>query len=146
MNETSRVRFFSIASEILARFHEQKQRAHLEKSHTELVDELRFLEDELHILQRLEALRTFGGFERVRRHNVLNIVRSEEEGYRLEVENFKNAKQAIERATLLEQDPRSMNAVYVSADNPNQLRSAYRNYFNDPVDFVRLVRSATGIH
>ena len=37
----------------------------------------------------------------------------------------------------------SLNAVYVSADNPNQLRSAYRNYFNDPVDFVRLVREAT---
>jgi len=95
-------------------------------------------------LQRLSALKEFGGFEKIRRHNVLNIVTTIYNIYYLEVLNFKNASQAIARATALEADATSLNAVYVSAVNRNQLRSAYRNYFNDPVDFVRLVREATG--
>jgi ppGpp synthetase/RelA/SpoT-type nucleotidyltranferase len=144
VRETERVRFFAIASEILARFHENKFCAFLDLSDGELRDELSRLENELHILQRLSALKEFGGFEKIRRHNVLNIVTTIDNIYYLEVLNFKNASQAIARATALEADATSLNAVYVSAVNRNQLRSAYRNYFNDPVDFVRLVREATG--
>ncbi len=59
----------------------------------------------------------------------------------LEALSFKNAALAIDKATKLEADETSINAVYVRSDNPNQLRSAYRNYFYDPVDFVRLLES-----
>ena len=59
----------------------------------------------------------------------------------LDVKSFPNAAMAIQKATELEQSGESVNAVYVRSDNPAALRSAYRNYFNDPVDFVRLIRS-----
>jgi putative GTP pyrophosphokinase len=142
VKETSRVRFFRLASEILARVHENRTHAFQETTLEDLILELSELDDELKILQRLGALRAFGGFEKIKRHNVLNIV-ADQDDYRLEVLNFKNARQAIAKATQLEGDPTSLNAVYVSADSPSQLRSAYRNYFNDPVDFVQLILEAT---
>jgi putative GTP pyrophosphokinase len=140
--ETERVRFFAIASELLARVHEAKRQSLLNFSDEQLRSELVDLESQLHILQRLSAMREFGGFDKIKRHNVLNIVEDANLEYHLEVLTFKNASQAISKATQLEADPNSLNAVYVSADNPSQLRSAYRNYFNDPVDFVRLLGEA----
>ena len=53
----------------------------------------------------------------------------------------KQVPDAIKKATELENSSSSLNAVYVSSDNPQQLRSAYRNYFYDPVDFVELIES-----
>ena len=63
---------------------------------------------------------------------------------KLEVLPFSNAQKALQRANELEEDSNSYNAVYVTSDNPNQLRSAYRNYFNDPVDFVSILESSLG--
>jgi putative GTP pyrophosphokinase len=62
---------------------------------------------------------------------------------RLDVLPFSTAALAIEHASELESDTLSLNAVYVRASNPKQLRSAYQNYFNDPVDFVELLSEAT---
>lgn len=39
----------------------------------------------------------------------------------------------------------SLYAIYVRADNPSQLRSAYRNYFNDPSDFSEIVRHESDV-
>lgn len=144
VHENSRVRFFALASEILARFHEGKRFSFVDKTDAQLNDELQKLEAELRLLQRLGALKEFGGFDKIRRHNILNIFVDGDDNYHLEVLNFKNASQAISRSNELEADSNSLNAVYVSANNPNQLRSAYRNYFNDPVDFVRLIHEALG--
>ena len=65
---------------------------------------------------------------------------------KLEVLPFRNAQDALAKANSLEEDPRSYNAVYVTSDNPNQLRSAYRNYFNDPVDFVRVLEESINLN
>jgi hypothetical protein len=53
---------------------------------------------------------------------------------------FRNSSDAIAKATELETSGSSLNAVYVRASNPKQLRSAYRNYFNDPIDFVKIIQ------
>ena len=143
LSETERVRFFALASEVLARHHEHKSRAFVNRTLDDLIGELNELESHLGILRRLDALKQYGGLEKIRRHNVLNIKSVDGGSFELEVFAFQNASQAIEKATELEKDPDSVNAVYVSADNPSQLRSAYRNYFNDPVDFVQLIREAT---
>jgi hypothetical protein len=139
--ETQRHKFFSIASELIARTHEGLSHSHLERTKLELREQLQSLELELGILQRLAALRQFDGFQNLGKHNVLNIVYSDD-GLQLEVYRFRSPNQAIEKANELEGDASSVNAVYVRADNPFQLRSAYRNYFNDPVDFVNLVEAA----
>jgi hypothetical protein len=136
--EDDRGRFFAMASEIIARRHEGFKRAFLELGDAEL--ERRFFEseDKLQILQRLGAMRQFGEFAKLRKHNVLSIVAQDGGDYHLEVEVFRNAQDAIARASELEARPESINTVYVTGE-PAQLRSAYRNYFNDPVDFVHLL-------
>ncbi len=140
MDPSKRGRFFAIASEIIARKHEHIDRAFLQLSTMQLQTELQDLENELGILQRLSALKTFADEDKLQEHNVLNITRGPNGEMTLEVLPFKLAADAIAKATELESSGESVNAVYVRADNPAQLRSAYRNYFNDPIDFVEIIR------
>jgi hypothetical protein len=140
MNESKRGRFFAIASEIIARKHENMTRAFPEYSVIALQKALQDLENELGILRRLSALKKFEDETQLKKHNVLNIRRDENGEIALEVLPFRKAADAITRATELETSGSSLNAVYVRADNPSQLRSAYRNYFNDPIDFVQIIQ------
>jgi putative GTP pyrophosphokinase len=142
LEETDRVRFFALASEILARHHEGIASALVETETEDLCEEFCDLEKKLGVLQRLHALKASGGFEKIKRHNVLNVYRDESGELALEILTFSSPSDAIEKASELESSVSSLNAVYVRADNPSQVRSAYRNYFTDPVDFVRLVREA----
>lgn len=140
LDVSERGRFFAIASEIIARRHENLQKAFLEKSTAELQFELQELERNMGILRRLELLKQFEDEESLQKHNVLNIYRNEDGTLGLEVIPFKTAAPAIEKATILEASDNSLNAVYVRSDNPKQLRSAYRNYFYDPIDFVKIIQ------
>lgn len=140
MDQSKRGRFFAIASEIIARNHEHMERAFSNESVQQLQKELQILENELGILQRLSALKTFADEDKLQQHNVLNITKVESGELMLEVLPFKQAADAIAKATELESSGSSLNAVYVRADNPSQLRSAYRNYFNDPIDFVKIIQ------
>lgn len=134
--------FFAIASELIARTHENKQKSFSEHSIENLVDEIEKLESELGIMQRLGLLRQFEEEDKLQTHNVLNIYRTGDGFLKLDVLPYKTATEAIEKASTLESDVDSINAVYVRASNPRQLRSAYRNYFNDPIDFVSLLQTA----
>jgi len=138
----NRGKFFAISSELIARTHENKTQALKEVTTSDLRQRLRALEKELGIMQRLSLLRQFGEEHKLQTHNVLNIYRGLDGQPSLEVLPFTTAAAAIEKASHLESDSNSLNAVYVRASNPRQLRSAYRNYFNDPVDFVELLTEA----
>jgi len=140
LDQSDRGKFFSLASEIIARKHEGYRRAFDELETADLQDELRALEGHLGILRRLELLKQFEDEENLQKHNVLNIFRTEDGGFALEVIPFKAAAPAIEKASELEASSSSINAVYVRSDNPKQLRSAYRNYFYDPIDFVKIIQ------
>lgn len=138
--EDARGQFFAMASEIIARRYEGLSRAYPDQSDAQLQKSFDDLENSLGILRRLGAMRQFDQYHRLGKHNVLNIVSIANGEYELEVQVFPNAKTAIARAAELEAQEGSLNAVYVTGE-PTQLRSAYRNYFNDPVDFVRLLAS-----
>lgn len=140
MDQSKRGRFFAIASEIIARKHELMAKAFLGLSTGELQSHLQELEDELGILRRLSALKQFEDEEKLQEHTVLNVFQNPDGSAGLEVIPFKSSKDAIAKATELEISGSSLNAVYVRASNPKQLRSAYRNYFNDPIDFVKIIQ------
>jgi putative GTP pyrophosphokinase len=146
LDDSDRVRFFALVSEILARHHEGISNAMVETETEALCKEFSDLEKKLGILQRLHALKVAGGFDKIKRHNVLNVYREADDTLGLEVLTFASPADAIDKASELESSAESLNAVYVRADNPAQVRSAYRNYFNDPVDFVRLVNEALEAH
>jgi ppGpp synthetase/RelA/SpoT-type nucleotidyltranferase len=141
LDTTERGRFFAIASEIIARKHEGINNSFHDVSTEVLQGELRALEEKMGILRRLELLKQFEDEEKLQKHNVLNIYRGEDGQPALEVIAFKSAAPAIEKASELEARQDSLNAVYVRSDNPKTLRSAYRNYFYDPVDFVKIIQA-----
>lgn len=145
LDVTERGRFFAIASEIIARKQEGIRNAFTEQSTEELQLELRFLENRLGILRRLELLKQFEDEEKLQKHNVLNIYRDSDGNPALEVIAFKSASPAIQKASELEASPDSLNAVYVRSDNPKTLRSAYRNYFYDPIDFVKIIQAESDL-
>lgn len=140
LDQSERGRFFAIASEIIARRHERMTKAFVNVPTQDLQEELQCLENKMGILKRLELLKQFEDEESLRRHNVLNIYRSEDGSLKLQVLPFRNAALAIEKASELEASDESINAVYVRSDNPKTLRSAYRNYFYDPIDFVKIIQ------
>lgn len=142
MDQSERGRFFAVASELIARHYEGLAHG-LDGEFTEdLIVELKKLEERLGILENLSVLRQAEVQGEFKRHNVLNIVRVQGDEITLELYTFDSPTEAISKATELEASEHSINAVYVRGDNPKQIRSAYRNYFNDPVDFVALVRGA----
>jgi ppGpp synthetase/RelA/SpoT-type nucleotidyltranferase len=138
--EDVRGQFFAMASEIIARRYEDKKKAFTELPDKKLENSFFNLEKKLGILQRLGAMRQFDQYKKLRKHNVLNIVSRDGGELSLEIEVFTNAQDAIRRANQLEEMPESINAVYVTGE-PAQLRSAYRNYFNDPLDFVNMLNA-----
>ncbi len=140
LDTSERGRFFAIASEIIARQHENLTKAFIEISTKNLQKELQSIEDNLGILRRLQLLKQFEDESSLQNHNVLNIYRLADGNLELEIIPFKSAAPAIEKADELEGSEESVNAVYVRSDNPKQLRSAYRNYFNDPIDFVKIIQ------
>jgi hypothetical protein len=142
MDQTERGRFFAVASELIARRHEGIANALLESATEHLAEELNKLEDKLGILHNLSFLRQAEVQTNFKRHNVLNIKRVEGEELELELYSYESPLEAMSKANELETSTESINAVYVRGDDPKQIRSAYRNYFNDPVDFVDLVKSA----
>jgi putative GTP pyrophosphokinase len=144
LNTSERGKFFAIASEIIARRHENISQAFVDTDTVDLQEELQRLENELGILRRLELLKQFEDEDSLQKHNVLNIYRKDDGSLELEVLPFASAAPAIAKATELEGSSSSLNAVYVRSDNPKQLRSAYRNYFYDPVDFVKIIQSEGG--
>ncbi|MEC7792054.1 MAG: RelA/SpoT domain-containing protein [Pseudomonadota bacterium] len=142
LDQSRRGRFFALASEIIARRVEGIDNAFEDTNTNHLLEELHDLENNLGILRRLRLLKQFEEEDLLQRHNVLNIYRVDDGSFELEILPFSRAQPAIEKASELEKSENSVNAVYVHADNPKHLRSAYRNYFYDPVDFVQIITSA----
>jgi putative GTP pyrophosphokinase len=137
-----RVAFFRLVSELLARYHENAAHALLDLSIDDLRDQIRELDATLGIMGRLRAMRAVEDFPQLKRHNVLNVVKGDSHEPKLEVFVFNNSVDAIKKSQELESSSESLNAVYVASDRPGELRRAYKNYFNDPLDFVELVTQA----
>lgn len=145
LDQSDRGSFFALASEVIARQHEGMTRAYSDISDAELRSKLRAAEDKLGILRRLKLLKQFEDEEKLQQHNVLNIYRNIDGELALQVLPCSSPTEAIEKASALEANSTSINAVYVRSDNPKQLRSAYRNYFYDPIDFVKIIEQESGL-
>jgi hypothetical protein len=98
IDQSERGRFFALASEIIARRHENYRNAFVETETADLQAELQALEDRLGILRRLELLKQFEDEENLQKHNVLNIFRADDGSFELEIIPFKSAAPAIEKA------------------------------------------------
>lgn len=135
--DPKRERLFVLASEYLARTHEDSKGALAEITDEELIEELRQLEGETHIIHSLRTAHK----QRVtvpKRKNIVLHFSSD----KLRASGFRSTTQAmLNRAELEKQFPQD-DVVYVRGSSSNHISSAFRNYFRDAKNFIKLIDPA----
>lgn len=131
-------RAMALASEMLARAHEQQTGPFPGASDQEVLNEFLSLDREIHLMQTLRGLNSAKGDVSDRRNSILIFSKEGE----LEVRNFRDAPDALRALFDLEKSMPDRDIVLVRADTSEEVRLAFRNYFTDAREFVRLVDSA----
>lgn len=127
----------SYASEVLARSHERMTGPHPSLTDRQVLDAFLKLDKELGLMQTLRGLHQAKGEISDRKNNILIFSQS---GH-LTVRSFKDATEALRALFELEKTMPHSDIVLVRADTSEEVRTAFRNYFNDAREFVRLMDS-----
>ena len=135
--EPKRERFFVLASEYLARKYEDSKGFLPDISDDELIKELNKLENEIHIVRSLKAVHKV----KAKVPNSKNIILHFNED-KLEAKGFNSSHKAIDYRNLVETQHPADDVVYVRGENSNQIANAFRNYFRNSEEFVRLIEVA----
>ena len=128
----------ALASELLARAHEQQTGPFPSASNQEVLNEFLSLDSELHLMQTLRGLNSAKGDVTDKRNTILIFSKEGE----LEVRNFHDATDALRELFELEKNMPDRDIVLVRADTSEEVRLAFRNYFTDAREFIRLVDAA----
>lgn len=133
--------FFRLASEIIARAHEEMNSCYPDISNKDLIKKFFDIEKATSLLRKLENIKSVGQSIDFTKNNVILIYNEEEN--RLLYKSFDTLTSAQEEYFLLEKhySDQKFDIVLVRAPSEENLRQAYRNYFSDTRDFTRLVRS-----
>ena len=125
----------ALASEILARAYEDEKGPFPEKSDIKVVQEFLALDAELSLLNMLRGLNTASTEVSENRNSILIFHESSE----LEVRTYRSATEALAELFELEKELPGTDIVLVKADTSEEVRFAFKNYFSDARDFIRLV-------
>lgn len=148
-SEASRdiTRLFLLASEILARAHEEMPGHCADVETKEIVAEFNDLEHRIHAVDRLRAL-TSTAFLKVARSSRLFILINFTEGDRAgqsDALGFGDGRAALERYNELERQYQGVaDVVLVGASEQDAVKLAYTNYFSDASLFLNELDS--GLH
>ncbi|WP_250439857.1 RelA/SpoT domain-containing protein [Caballeronia sp. AZ1_KS37] len=124
-----------LASEILARAHEGLKGPFPEKTDREVVEEFLTLDKEISLLQMLRGLHQAHGEISGDKNSILIF----SESGSLEVKTFRDATEALRALFDLEKQMPDRDIVLVRADSSDEVRLAFKNYFSDTRDFIRLI-------
>lgn len=136
--DTRYERAMALASELLARAHEQQVGPFPHVRTQDVLKEFLSLDRELHLMQTLRGLNSAKGDVTDKRNSILIFSKQGD----LEVRNFRDATDALRALFELEKSMPDRDVVLVRADTSEEVRLAFRNYFTDAREFVRLVDSA----
>lgn len=125
----------ALASEILARAYEDKKGPFPEMSDVEVVREFVALDTKLNLLNMLRGLNTASAKFTGNRNSILIFDESGE----LAVLTYRSATEALAQLFELENKRPGTDIVLVKADTTDEVRFAFKNYFSDARDFIRLV-------
>lgn len=125
----------ALASEILARAYENAKGPFPEKTDVEVVQEFIGLDVELNLLNMLRGLNTASAEVSENRNSILIFHESNE----LEVRTYRSATEALAALFELEKELPGTDIVLVKADTSEEVRFAFKNYFSDARDFIRLI-------
>ncbi len=128
----------SLASEILARGHEHLTGAHPELTNHELIKKFLELDEELHLTRTLTGLNIS---ESENSENKNRILIFNKNGI-LIIKSYADATSALKELFRLEKEHPDLDIVLVKADRSEDIRVAFRNYFSDAKDFIRLLNEA----
>lgn len=90
------------------------------------------------MVSTIENLRVAGDVGALRKNTILQRTNSGE----LVVHQFPSLPVALRSISEIENMPETLNAVLVGASAPQQIRDAFRNYFDDTQHFVELLHEA----
>lgn len=125
----------ALASEIMARAHEKLKGPFPDVPDRYLVTQFLALDKELGLLRTLRGLNAANRAVSDRRNAILIFSGSGE----LEVRTFRDAPDALRALFELERAMPERDIVLVRADTSEEVRLAFRNYFSDARDFIRLL-------
>lgn len=136
--DTRYERTMALAGELLARAHEHRTGPFPIASDREVLDEFLLLDSGLHLMQTLRGLNSAKGDVTDKRNTILIFSKEGE----LDVRNFRDATDALRALFELEKKMPDRDIVLVRADTSEEVRLAFRNYFSDAREFVRLIDAA----
>jgi ppGpp synthetase/RelA/SpoT-type nucleotidyltranferase len=125
----------ALASEILARSHEDSTGPHPGLSNATLVRRFLAMDKELGLLQTLRGLSAADGIITAKRNAILIF---SPDGT-LSVRAFRDATDALRELFALERQMPDQDIVLVRADTTDEVRLAFKNYFSDARDFIKLI-------
>lgn len=136
--DTRYERAMALASELLTRAHEKQTGPLPDLSNENVLEEFLKLDSQLHLMQTLRGLNSAKGDVTDKRNAILIFTKDGN----LEVLNFRDATDALRALFELEKKMPDRDIVLVRADTSEEVRLAFRNYFTDAREFVRLVDAA----
>jgi putative GTP pyrophosphokinase len=128
----------ALASEMLARAHEGLKGPFPEMSDRKVLEEFLKIDKELTLLKTLRGLNQAKS-EVSNKKNTILIFSDKGE---LEVKSFRDAPDALRALFQLEEQMPHSDIVLVRADSSDGVRLAFRNYFSDARDYIRLIDTA----
>lgn len=128
----------ALASELLARAHEQKTGPFPNVPDQKILSDFLSLDNDLHLMQTLRGLNSTNDSLSNKRNSILVF----SERGKLEIHNFRDATDALRKLFELEKNMPDRDIVLVRADTSEEVRLAFRNYFTDAREFVELIDSA----
>jgi ppGpp synthetase/RelA/SpoT-type nucleotidyltranferase len=131
----------SLASEIIARAFEDERSCHAELSNDEVVSEFLQMDEQLGLMRMLRALDS-NERDISENRNIILIFRDgvePEKGPNLETRAFRDATDALQALFRLEEEEPTADIVLVRASSSEDVKTAFRNYFSDAREFIRLL-------
>lgn len=127
----------SLASEIIARSCEGKTSCHEDLSDKDIIRQFTSLNKELKFMHMLRSLNSANHHIKENKNVILIFSDSKE----LEIRSFRDATDALNELFMLEKSTPSKDIVLVRADTSEEVRVAFKNYFSDATEFIRLVET-----
>jgi hypothetical protein len=125
----------ALASEILARTFEKSTGPYTDIDDREVVRRFLELDQDIELLRTLRGLNAADKAVTENRNAILIFSAAGD----LEVQTFRDATDALQALFALEKKYPDRDVVLVRADTSDEVRLAFKNYFSDAKDFIRLV-------
>jgi putative GTP pyrophosphokinase len=128
-------RIMVLASEILARAFENARSSHPDLPNDELVKQFLALDSEIGLLRLLRGLNAADADVSAKR----NVILMFSENDKLEIKTYRDATDALRALFELEKENPGRDVVLVRAGTTDEVRIAFRNYFSDAREFIRMI-------